>query len=93
MARKKLGEILIQAGVIDENKLRAALSEQARWGGPLGRILVDMRIISEEAGIPVVLLDPLGGPGLEGRATYADLIRWNIRRIADAMRRDRAEAR
>jgi hypothetical protein len=49
MARKKLGEILIQAGVIDENKLRSALAEQARWGGPLGRILVDMRIISEEA--------------------------------------------
>jgi hypothetical protein len=49
MARKKLGEILIQAGVIDEPKLRAALAEQARWGGPLGRILVDMRIISEEA--------------------------------------------
>jgi hypothetical protein len=49
MPRKKLGEILIQAGVIDENKLRSALAEQARWGGPLGRILVDMRIISEEA--------------------------------------------
>jgi len=49
MARKKLGEILIQAGVIDENSLRSALTEQARWGGPLGRILVDMHIISEEA--------------------------------------------
>src|SRR5512147_2808349 len=49
MARKKLGEILIQAGVIDENSLRSALTEQARWGGPLGRILVDMRIITEEA--------------------------------------------
>jgi len=49
MARKKLGEILIQAGVIDENKLKSALAEQARWGGPLGRILVDMHIISEEA--------------------------------------------
>ncbi|MBI5479802.1 MAG: hypothetical protein HY906_13140 [Deltaproteobacteria bacterium] len=49
MARKKLGEILIQAGVIDEAKLRSALAEQARWGGPLGRILVDMRIITEEA--------------------------------------------
>jgi hypothetical protein len=49
MARKKLGEILIQAGVIEEGQLRAALTEQARWGGPLGRILVDMRIISEDA--------------------------------------------
>ncbi|HEY3359479.1 MAG TPA: hypothetical protein VGQ83_39880 [Polyangia bacterium] len=49
MARKKLGEILMQAGVVDETQLRAALTEQARWGGPLGRILVDMRIITEEA--------------------------------------------
>jgi hypothetical protein len=48
MARKKLGEILLQAGVIDQSRLRAALAEQRRWGGPLGRILVDMQLISEE---------------------------------------------
>lgn len=47
MARKKLGEILIQAGVIDQAGLRAALVEQRRWGGPLGRILVDMKLITE----------------------------------------------
>ncbi len=49
MARKRLGEILVQAGVLDEGRLRAALAEQRRWGGPLGRILVDMGGISEEA--------------------------------------------
>jgi type IV pilus assembly protein PilB len=49
MARKRLGEILIQAGVLDEGKLRAALNEQRRWGGPLGRILVDMKLVSEDA--------------------------------------------
>jgi type IV pilus assembly protein PilB len=49
MARKRLGEILIAAGVLDETKLRAALAEQRRWGGHLGRILVDMRALSEEA--------------------------------------------
>jgi len=49
MARKKLGEILIQAGVLDEMKLRAALGEQQRWGGPLGKILIDMKFISEDA--------------------------------------------
>lgn len=48
MARKRLGEILVQAGVLDETRLRAALAEQRRWGGPLGRILVDMGGISEE---------------------------------------------
>jgi len=49
MARKKLGEILIQAGVLDQPGLRAALGEQRRWGGHLGRILVDMRLVSEDA--------------------------------------------
>ncbi len=47
--RKKLGEILVQAGVLNESQLRAALTEQRRWGGPLGRILVDMKLISEDA--------------------------------------------
>jgi type IV pilus assembly protein PilB len=49
MARKRLGEILLAAGVIDEARLRAALAEQRRWGGPLGRILIDMHAVSEEA--------------------------------------------
>lgn len=48
MARKRLGEILVQAGVISESGLRAALQEQRRWGGPLGRILVDMGLVPED---------------------------------------------
>jgi len=47
MARKKIGEILIEEGVLDETRLRAALIEQQRWGGPLGRLLVDMKLIDE----------------------------------------------
>jgi hypothetical protein len=38
--RIKLGELLVRAGVLDDQKLRAALAEQARWGGRIGRILV-----------------------------------------------------
>jgi type IV pilus assembly protein PilB len=45
--RKRIGEILIAAGLIDQNGLRAGLAEQQRWGGPLGRILIDMRLVSE----------------------------------------------
>jgi type IV pilus assembly protein PilB len=48
MARKRLGEILISAGVLDVSRLQAALTEQRRWGGQLGRILVDMKLVSEE---------------------------------------------
>ena len=47
MARKKIGEMLIEEGVLDETRLRAALIEQQRWGGPLGRLLVDMKLIDE----------------------------------------------
>jgi hypothetical protein len=48
MARRRIGEILIKAGVLDPQGLRAALAEQQRWGGQLGRILVEMKLISEE---------------------------------------------
>ncbi|HJZ86626.1 MAG TPA: hypothetical protein VKN99_15720 [Polyangia bacterium] len=48
MARKRLGEILIEAGVIDETKLRVALREQQRWGGQLGRQLIELRLVHEE---------------------------------------------
>lgn len=48
MARKRLGEILVEAGVLDDTRLRAALVEQRRWGGHLGRILIEMKLISED---------------------------------------------
>lgn len=46
--RIRLGELLVRAGVIDEMQLKAALAEQHRWGGRLGRILVDMSFVSED---------------------------------------------
>ena len=39
--------MLVEAGVITETNLRAALNEQRRWGGTLGRQLVEMKMISE----------------------------------------------
>ncbi|HTM20703.1 MAG TPA: hypothetical protein VL172_09355 [Kofleriaceae bacterium] len=48
MARRKLGEILVQAGVLDDSSLRSALAEQRRWGGHLGRVLIDMNLVSED---------------------------------------------
>jgi hypothetical protein len=67
MAREKLGEILIKAGLLDEASLQRALNEQQRWGGQLGRYLVEMGMISEETlvralstqyKLPAVALDP-----------------------------------
>ena len=46
--RIRLGELLVRAGVLDEFKLRAALAEQQRWGGRLGKVLVDMGFLSED---------------------------------------------
>src|SRR5262249_24891744 len=47
-ARIKLGELLVRAGGLDEFKLKAALAEQQRWGGRLGKILVEMNFVSED---------------------------------------------
>jgi hypothetical protein len=54
MARKKLGEMLVESGLLDPDGLRSALSEQRRWGHALGRTLVEMRLITEEALVDVL---------------------------------------
>jgi type IV pilus assembly protein PilB len=48
MARIKLGELLVQAGAIDQMQLQGALAEQKKWGRPLGRTLVELRMIDEK---------------------------------------------
>ncbi|TLM64498.1 MAG: hypothetical protein FDZ69_11655 [Deltaproteobacteria bacterium] len=44
----KLGEILKQAGIIDDFQLNSALSYQRHWGGRLGESLIRLGYISEE---------------------------------------------
>jgi len=46
--RRKLGELLVAAGVLDETRLQAALVEQKKWGGKLGRILIDLGFVKED---------------------------------------------
>jgi len=45
---KKLGELLKDAGLIDDFQLQSALSHQRNWGGRLGNILVELEFIREE---------------------------------------------
>jgi type IV pilus assembly protein PilB len=44
-----LGELLIAAGALTDAQLQAALAEQRKWGDRLGRTLVHMGFVSEEA--------------------------------------------
>ena len=44
---KKLGEILIQERVIDENQLEAALAYQKNWGGKLGHAIAELNFAEE----------------------------------------------
>ena len=43
-------------------------------------------VIAKEANVTVLLLDPVGGPGLRGRSTYLDLMRYNLKILEEAMR-------
>lgn len=73
--RKRLGELLLDSGVIDQNQLDAALGHQRKWGGRLGQALVDLRLATEASVvdalsrkfgyevIKVASLEP--GPGLD----------------------------
>ena len=55
----KLGDILISQGVIDQEKLAAALSDQRAFGGKLGRTLVDLGYVNEDQ-LMVALAEQLG---------------------------------
>ena len=46
--RKRLGEILVEEGLIDVYQLQSALAHQKQWGGKLGQILVKLGFLTEE---------------------------------------------
>lgn len=48
-AKKKLGQILLDAELLDEYQLKSALGYQQKWGGRLGDVLVENHFITEEA--------------------------------------------
>ncbi len=46
--RKKLGELLLEEGLIDEIQLRSAIGHQKNWGGKLGSALIELGFLQEE---------------------------------------------
>jgi MshEN domain len=45
---KKLGDMLKEAGLIDDFQLQSALSHQRNWGGKLGSIFIELEFVREE---------------------------------------------
>lgn len=45
---KRLGEILIQEGAINELQLAQALGDQKQWGGKIGEVLLRLKMLSED---------------------------------------------
>jgi hypothetical protein len=58
---KKLGEMLKEAGLIDDFQLQSSLSYQRNWGGKLGSILIELEFIKEED-LAQVISEKLGIP-------------------------------
>ena len=56
VVKKRLGEMLVEAGVIGEPQLHAALAHQRQWGGRLGAILVELKLASEESIVDALAL-------------------------------------
>lgn len=65
MARVRIGEMLVQQGLIDGVQLQSALAHQRRWGGKLGHAIVQLGFLPEremlesvgsQIGVPCVSL-------------------------------------
>ena len=93
--RDRRGELLVKAGLIDQEQLDTALEHQLQFGGKIGQILVEQLIVSEEQ-----LADTLAAQkGLErvSLASYASTahIRQHVEAgggLGESERRFRARA-
>ncbi|MCH8550801.1 MAG: GspE/PulE family protein [Natronospirillum sp.] len=70
--RIRLGDLLVEKGVLTEGQLKLALGEQKNSGKKIGRLLVDMGMVSEDRML-TVLADHLDIP-------FLDLRRFNLDR-------------
>ncbi|MBS3956287.1 MAG: Flp pilus assembly complex ATPase component TadA [Clostridiales bacterium] len=75
--RERLGEILVNSGLVSMEDMSAALAEQLRLGGKLGQILVDMGVASEEQ-----IADTLA---LQKGYEYVDLTTYRVDRSAASL--------
>jgi type IV pilus assembly protein PilB len=75
--RRRLGDLLTEAGLLSDVQLKAALNEQRKWGGRLGRTVVELGFVTESR-IAAVLARQLELPSidLDTAPISADAPRW-----------------
>jgi hypothetical protein len=77
-AKRRVGELLLEAGVVGERELEAALEYGRRWGVRIGRALVELRLATERQIVQALALQT----GLDP----APLDRLARRPLAEALR-------
>jgi type IV pilus assembly protein PilB len=85
--KTKLGDLLVEAGLIDEFQLAAALGEQSRWGNRLGETLVQLGYLTE-AELVRTLSRQYGIPGvhLEGKQIEPEVLALLTAEVAEEYR-------
>lgn len=71
VARKRIGELLVEAGVLSDERLRAALEVQLQTKQRLGAVLVSRGFVTEEQ-LVAVLSEALGVPAVELRSVQPE---------------------
>ena len=71
----RLGEVLVQQGLLSLHQLEQALAEQKRTGRKLGRVLSDMNLVTDQA-IGLTIAEQMKLPFLDlaRRELNADLV-------------------
>jgi zinc transport system substrate-binding protein len=88
---RQLGSLYESPGHEPSARALAGLVDAARAAG-VGAVLSEpqlagtaARALAGELDVDVVVVDPLGGPGIEGREGYLQLMRFNARAFARAL--------
>lgn len=71
MVRKKLGELLVEAGLITEEQLKHAIEVQSKTGEKLGKVLIKSGYVTESQ-ILEALEFQLGIPHVDLHKYYID---------------------
>ncbi|HNW34603.1 MAG TPA: hypothetical protein PKM25_06710, partial [Candidatus Ozemobacteraceae bacterium] len=69
--RKKIGELLIEAGHITDKELNIALAEQKKRGKRLGQVLIELGYLSDAKLLPVL--------GKQLKVPFVDLTKVEVK--------------